>query len=747
MGIRVGIDLGTTFSAIAWVNPRTNQPELIKSDTESDQLITPSEIWFAPDQKIYCGARAKEAFETGEEGVANTFKRYMGTDEVCFIAPDGKQYRSEELSTILLRHMKAQAEKNSGQTIEEAVITVPAYFEDEPRAATRRAAQAAGLQVRDIISEPTAAALNYGLEHWRKNALIMVYDLGGGTFDVTLVAMTDNTTLKTLGTTGDHRRGGRDWDEALAGLVLDKLENELGMSLSEEQDLINDLRSQAEEWKKQLSRLENLHLRIRVPGSGFVSITLSRKEFDDTTAPLLNQTASLCNHLLSSLHIRWDQITDVLLVGGSTRMPQVRAFLTECRNGKEPIMHVNPDYAVALGAAMRAGMHQREEVVNLTSAGSAAEAVEKRNAELLQTLNRDVQASRTVELADIRFQDAVAHAMGIVLVNPEQTGYINSTIIPANAPVPCKYSQSARFDSWEREMEIYVLQGEGSIADAHVNAKYVASGFTRVPGRFCVVHVQYSYDSNHLIHVQVRQDDGQADLPLRKEPFTQEDIAKFLGPYQPPEPGSVSVPMTIVLVIDVSGSMSGTPIQNAKKAMEDFTHKFPDQDVSFGVLLVSDRCRWVIHPSQDLRAVRTAIGSISVGDTGYGNSAHPFTEILSELGKGESMPKYAIVMADGVWSYQDAAIQAAKKCHANGIDIIGMGFGSADKRFMQAISSVDAVMTTDSQLGASFGRIAQSLSGRTAPSESTKKKGFLNLFSRKEESRELVARSWETPME
>lgn len=748
MGIRVGIDLGTTFSAVAWMNPKTNQPELIRSDADSDKMITPSEIWFTPEGNTRCGAIAKEAFETGEIGVANTFKRYMGTDEVCFIAPDGKEYRAEELSSILLKHLKSQAEMHSGYQIDEAVITVPAYFEDEPRSSTRRAAQAAGLQVKDIISEPTAAALNYGLGHWRKNALIMVYDLGGGTFDVTLVAMTDDTTLRTLGTTGDHRRGGRDWDEALTMLVLEKLEQELGVSLSDEQELINELRSQAEEWKKQLSQLENLRLRIRVPDNGYVSLTLTRAEFDLATAPLLNQTASLCNHLLNKLNISWDQITDVLLVGGSTRMPQVHAFLTEVRQGKEPIMHVNPDYAVALGAAMRANMSRREEVVNLTVGKSAAEVIGKRNAELLQSLNKNVQAGKVVELQEIRFQDAVAHAMGIVLVNPEKTGYVNTNIIPANAPVPCKFSRPARFDSWEKEMEIYVLQGEGSIAEAHVNAKYVATGFTRVPGRFCIAHVQYSYDSNHMIHVQVRQDDGQADLPLRREPFTQEDINRFLGPYQPPEPSSVSVPMSIVMALDVSGSMSGRPIELAKAAMEDFTRKFPNTEIEFGVLLVSDSCRWVIHPTTDLNAVRNAIRSVKVGDTGYGNSAHPFNYIREEFASREDMIRYAIVLADGVWSNQERAISAAKDCHRNEIDIIGMGFGSADKRFMKEISSVDAIMTTDRELSASFGKIAQSLSDGNSPGASvSRKKGILGILGQKEKSQELVSRSWESPME
>ena len=165
MGIKVGIDLGTTYSAVAWVNPKTGSPEIIPSDEDGRSRITPSEVWFAPDGSIVCGARAKEAFEDGEGGVANTFKRSMDSGEPCFYAPDGSEKTAEELSAMLLAHLVKQAEAHSGQTIDGAVITVPAYFADFPRTATRRAAEKAGLKVIDIISEPTAAAMTYGLEH------------------------------------------------------------------------------------------------------------------------------------------------------------------------------------------------------------------------------------------------------------------------------------------------------------------------------------------------------------------------------------------------------------------------------------------------------------------------------------------------------------------------------------------------------------------------------------------------------
>ncbi len=742
MGIRVGIDLGTTYSAVSWINPKTQQPEMICSDAHSDLMITPSEVWFRPDGSVLCGADAKEAFENGEVGVANTFKRFMGTSGPCFYTADGEGKTAEELSAILLRHLKEQAERHIGQPIDGAVITVPAYFEDEPRASTRAAAEQAGLHVIDIISEPTAAALNYGMGHWRENALILVYDLGGGTFDVTLVAMGKDRNLITMGTMGDHRRGGRDWDKALADLIVRKLRDELGLSVEDDLEVMNELTAGAEEWKQKLTKSPSV--RVRVPGMGAASVTVTREEFDEATEDLLEQTGSLCDHLLEELHVSWGQVTDVLLVGGSTRMPQVSRFLTERLRGRQPIAHVNPDQAVAMGAAICANIARKADLVAFTPGGDAKEEVRRRSASLLQqTSTSVVKPSQTIELSSIRFQDAVAHAMGIVLVNAEETAYVNETIIPANAPVPCKYSRATLFDSRAGEMEIYVLQGSGPIDCCTVSAKYVASGITRTRDPLCTMHVQYSYDAGHMIHVQVRQDDGTEDLPLRKEPFTQEDIARFMLPYEKPKAPPASEAMAIVMAIDVSGSMDGSPIRLAKEAMEKFTYDFEGMNVAMGVLMVSNRCAWTCRPTQDLEKVRAGIRKVRVGATGGGNTDNPFRDILAEL-RHRRGPKYAIVLADGAWLYQSKAIEDARKCHAAKIDVIGMGFGDADEAFMRAISTVDTVMTTDAQLGLSFGKIARSLGAGSGAALSTARGG---LFQRKKQDAAPKARSWETVME
>lgn len=730
MGVKVGIDLGTTFSAVAWRNPRTKVIEVVRSDRESDKLITPSAVQVFEDGSYVCGAVAKEAFEDAEEGVATAFKRAMGTDGYLVMMPDGKEYNAEQLSAMLLRHLKTCAERSMGDTIDEAVITVPAYFEDGPRQATRRAAQAAGLKVHDIISEPTAAALNYGLRHWRENAKILVYDLGGGTFDVTLVGMQKGNNLCTIGTIGEHKRGGRDWDERLTELVISKFIQETGC---DREDLdINEIRGLAEQWKIAMTQKASISIRLRVNGYGFAEVEVTRKEFDRETRDLLELTGNLCDHLLADLKLQWQQITDVLLVGGSTRMPQVSEYLTT-KLGKPPIAHVNPDQAVALGAAMRANM-------GVQQTGVEVEIIAGKNQseELLMTLKNPVKDSRPIELEDLSFQDAVAHPLGIILADVNKLEYVNRTIIPVYSMVPCKFAVAAKHGG--EEMEIYVVQGSGPIAECTVNRKYVVSGITPPRGQLQLIRVQYSYDRNHMIHVQARQGSERVDLPIREEAFTDADLHRFMMPIDPEE---LEPDQCIVLALDVSGSMSGDPMRSAQREMANFVRKDGGKS-RFGVIAVSDRAQWVVKPTKDVSVVLSGIDSMTCGMTGYCNEADPFSAVLEYMQPGEQ--RTAIVLADGIWEHQTEAVSNAKACHRAGIHIIGMGFGSADREFLRDISSDPNMAQYSSSytgLGASFGKIAQTL-GSGGSGMSQQGGGLLSSLFRKKGGDSDQCETWET---
>lgn len=724
MGITVGIDLGTTFSAVAWINPKTQRPEIIENS--GGERITPSVIKFLEDGSCICGAEAKDAFEDGEYGCTSAFKRFMGTDEVCCSAY-GKEYTARELSALLLAHLKKEAEATLGQTISEAVITVPAYFFNDEREDTIYAAKKAGLKVRQLVNEPTAAALNYGLKQWRENAVIMVYDLGGGTFDVTLVGMGKDYQMESIATTGDHVLGGKDWDDSLAELVMDKIYDETNVDVRDDQETKNEIKTQVETWKKRLSRFSTAECKVNVPGNGTVTVVVSKEEFDDTTRPLLDQTVALCEDVLRKKNLSWSNVTDVLLVGGSTRMPQVSEFLASL-TGKKPLTHVNPDEAVALGAAMQTALKKEEYLVYTAPSTKTVESDDKKG--LFAVLKRKAepehkesiamkysgpvqQAKALTDVALIGKQDVQAHGMGIISVNPAGTEYMNDNIIPPNMPIPVKSARAFQFFTSSRgdnELEIFVLEGEGEPLDCQINAKYIVSGIRHIKGGKTTIRVQYSFDRNSIIHVQVRQEDDISDLPIRKVAINSEELAKFGRSIDPDEFKATS-DLSIVLAVDVSGSMAGSPLTEAKKAMVSFVNQYEDTGARIGVIIVSDRTEWVQYPTDDYQSCIYAINRIECdGKTGYGNSAHPFDEIERILGR-EDGTRYAIILADGVWYDKEGSKKGAAMCNRAGIDTAAIGFGSADKAFLDSLCSNKdlSILTQQSELTRSFGKIAQSI--------------------------------------
>ena len=710
MGISVGIDLGTTFSAVAYIDPKSNLPQIIPNS--EGKRITPSVIQFL-DGEIIFGSEAEEAFNAGEPNCVATFKREMGSDEpYCYI--EGKPYTSEKLSSLLLRHLKEDAEAALGEQIKDAVITVPAYFYSREREATIRAAQAAGLKVKKIIDEPNAAAMAYGLNNWRENANILVYDLGGGTFDVTLVHMGKNGDLSTITTRGNHKLGGRDWDDRIDEILFDRFEEETGIDYRGDADAAAMIRGASEGLKKQLSAMMSAKVTLSFPDYGRASVTVSRQDFEESTLDLLDRTGALCQAVLEEADLTIRQITDVLLVGGSTRMPQVSAYLQKMF-GKKPLTHVNPDEAVALGAAIQSSK-QSDEYTALSVQVVGGKKVTDRSSSGLGKYVAVKPAQKLTSLGVLNLRETTAHAMGMIAVNPDMTKYINDIIIPANHPRPVRVAKGFRFHTSARgsnEMEIFVLQGDKeNPLDNLIPYKFVVSGIRHIREQRgeTIIKVQYSYDNNGVINVQAKQENDDAELPIRKESVP-EDMSKYAMPINPEE-FMRPEPLNVVMAIDVSGSMSGQPMDDAKAAMCHFVSELNFSYARVAVLAVSDSTAIVAGLSDDEEACMSAIRSIECGSTGYGNAAHPFNEIRGLL-KDEDGRRFAIVLADGVWSYQDAAISAAKQCNEQGIETAAIGFGSADSNFLKAISSDDAngILVAQAELTSAFGSIAQSLGG------------------------------------
>lgn len=537
MGVSVGIDLGTTFSAVAIIDKATNEPKIVLN--EDGEKITPSVIQF---QKNYntsvvttvVGSEAKEAFDMGEDGCVSTFKRLMGTDKEYYRF-DGKSYTSVDLSAILLKYLKDGAEHTLGDTIDEAVITVPAYFYSAEREATIRAAKMAGIKVKKIIDEPNAAVMAFGLNHWRNNANILVYDLGGGTFDVTLTHMENNGFLRTIVTRGDHVLGGKDWDARILGIIKNRIQEETGFDVDSDADFSKEVMGIAEGLKKKLTLSDVASTNINIPDYGSYTVKISLDEFDSSTADLLNKTGSLCQNVLDEAGMTWSDVTDILLVGGSTRMKQVPRYLEKISNGHKPLSQVNPDEAVALGAAIQSSK-KNEEYATLSVQVIDGKKVTDRASQGL-SLNEEVETEKKLSgLGMLSLCETTAHAMGIVAINDEGNRYYNEIIIPANHPRPVRAAKRFRFytnPDGNNELSIYVLQGDReNPTDCQITNKYIVSGIQHVAKGEkigTVIKVQYSYDENGVIHVQARQEQSKIDLPIRRESAI-DDISKFGRP-------------------------------------------------------------------------------------------------------------------------------------------------------------------------------------------------------------------------
>lgn len=537
MGVSVGIDLGTTFSAVALVDPNTKEPKIVLN--ADGEKITPSVIQFQKNHSTgtvttIVGAEAKEAFDIGEDGCVSAFKRLMGTNKEYYRF-DGKSYSSVDLSAILLKYLKEGAEASLSETIDEAVITVPAYFYSAEREATIQAAKIAGLKVKKIIDEPNAAVMAFGLNHWRNNANILVYDLGGGTFDVTLTHMENNGFLRTIVTRGDHVLGGKDWDARILGIVKNRILEETGFEVDSDMDFAKEVMGLAEGLKKKLTLSDAASVNVNVPEYGSCTVKVTLDEFNSSTADLLNKTGSLCQNVLEEAGMTWNDVTDILLVGGSTRMKQVPKYLEKISNGHKPLSQVNPDEAVALGAAIQSSK-TNEGYSALSVQIIDGKKVTDRSKQGL-SLNETVEAEKKLSgLGMLSLCETTAHAMGIIAINDEGNSYYNEIIIPANHPRPVRAAKRFRFytsSSVSNELEIYVLQGDrDNPLDCQITNKYVVTGIQHVKyGEKIgtVIRIQYSYDENGVIHIQARQEQSNVDLPIRKEEIG-DDVARFGTP-------------------------------------------------------------------------------------------------------------------------------------------------------------------------------------------------------------------------
>lgn len=477
----IGIDLGTTYSAVA-VFTDGGVPKILQNREGED--ITPSVVMFPPSQsgdEPIVGTMAKHSAAGSPGAVVQYVKRNIGDSAWRFDSPNGGGYSAEEISAMILRRLKEDAELALGFPVKDVVITVPAYFDDVRRTATKQAGAIAGLNVLRVLNEPTAAALAYGLDTSDVNETVIVYDLGGGTFDATLLKINGGS-IDVLGTDGDRNLGGLDFDNRIMEFVGERIFNESSVDVLDDLTTLAQVREKAEIAKRSLTTVASAAIHLNSAG-GQHKVQISRDEFERITSDLMRRTEEIVESLLRDAGLSWNQIDKVILVGGSTRMPMVPSLL-ERLSGKKVSKSVDPDKAVALGAAIQAAIEAANGHGSESFGGSS-----------------DLVPFSLKDLPTI--SDVCSQSLGVIVNDPDTGKQFNNVVLARNSKIPSKASDVVHTSAeMQTSVKVEVTEGEGEQIDY---VTVIGERTLSIPPypKGAPLRISYAYDIDQTIQVEV----------------------------------------------------------------------------------------------------------------------------------------------------------------------------------------------------------------------------------------------------
>jgi molecular chaperone DnaK (HSP70)/uncharacterized protein YegL len=691
----IGIDLGSTNSAAAFVD-EDGRLRIIRDDQQ--KTIIPSVVQYPTADSVLVGMEAKRQSPLYPDATAQFFKRDMGTPAIYHLA--GRDRTPMELSAEVLRHVRAMAEGDLGRPVRAAVVTVPAYFRDGQRRDTEEAARQAGLEPIETLNEPTAAAMAFGLDRGKCDERVLVYDLGGGTFDVSIVRIQPGG-IEVLGSDGNSRLGGKDWDDLLLDFIVREFAARCGRQPLEDPLAALELRLRVEELKISLSARPRAGLMVSYGGASD-RVEVAREEFEGISRGLVLETESVTRRLLDDLHLTPPEIDRVLLVGGSTRMPMIRAHL-EGMFGRPPGTDVNPDECVACGAALRAAALSGHAIMRRRSLGGGA-------------------PERTRALSAGTLRDVTAHSLGLIVLSEDGREYRHAVILPRNTPIPAEASEVKEVRTApgrDNQLDVYLLQGSSPRPiENDVLGRFTFHDVPHRDGR-TMVRIAYRYDRSTIARVSAV--DEQTGCGLGEPEFTPPpfDLSWTERTVEPAAlPAALPARIAAVLCIDLSGSMKGARLEEAKRGALEFCRQIGDAGGYCGLVGFSDTARVRVPLGPPGLMMNLAIRGLGIEGGTYlatgleaaGKELFGWNDRRANRGEPPAR-RVLLVLTDGETFDAEQSVSIAGQLRQQGVEIVAVGTGDADRAFLARIASSDALnlFVEEGGISGAFGTIARDI--------------------------------------